>query len=261
MAKENFNYQFPKEILDKKIDKSFFEHRLERVDLFSSEEYRKRYDEIFKDAKNLYFDSTIAKKYIEFNKEVYEEIQKTALSFVSITKKEKTPKSDVEKCLCEMIDNFADSLYINRKICFDLIQTILRKLKINLDKEYENKLDNLPTLRTNEMSFCISMGSQPALVESQITESPVALVQKRGNKIDLIRIANAIYELGLVEHKNGGKLTKQEFFTTFGKAFNLDLSDYDKDLSNSMASSVAYERQTQIFEEMKQKHLDIYNSM
>ena len=28
-------------------------------------------------------------------------------------------------------------------------------------------------------------------------DSPIALVQKRGNKIDLIRIANAMYEIGM----------------------------------------------------------------
>ena len=46
----------------------------------------------------------------------------------------------------------------------------------------------------------------------------------------------------------------------FGKAFNIDLSDYDKDLSNSMASSVAFEKQTRIFDDMKVKHQEIYNS-
>ena len=90
--------------------------------------------------------------------------------------------------------------------------------------------------------------------------SPVALVQKRGNKIDLIRIANAIYELGMVEHKNGGKLTKQDFFAAIGKAFNIDLSNYAKDLSTSMSASVGYEAQTQIFDNLKRKFQEIYNS-
>lgn len=90
-------------------------------------------------------------------------------------------------------------------------------------------------------------------------DSPIALVQKRGNKIDLIRIANAMYEIGMVEHKNGGKLTKQDFFTAFGKAFNLDLSNYAKDLSTSMSASVGYEAQTQIFDELKRKFQEIYN--
>lgn len=90
--------------------------------------------------------------------------------------------------------------------------------------------------------------------------SPVYLAKRKGNKIDLIRIANAIYELGMVEDANGGRLTKKEYMITIGKAFNIDLSDYDKDLSNSMASSVAFEKQTRIFDDMKEKHQEIYNS-
>ena len=90
--------------------------------------------------------------------------------------------------------------------------------------------------------------------------SPVYLAKRKGNKIDLIRIANAIYELGMVEDANGGRLTKKEYMIAFGKAFNIDLSDYDKDLSNSMASSVAFEKQTRIFDDMKVKHQEIYNS-
>lgn len=90
--------------------------------------------------------------------------------------------------------------------------------------------------------------------------SPVYLAKRKGNKIDLIRIANAIYELGMVEDANGGRLTKKEYMITIGKAFNIDLSDYDKDLSNSMASSVAFEKQARIFDDMKEKHLEIYNS-
>lgn len=96
--------------------------------------------------------------------------------------------------------------------------------------------------------------------ESDSFTSPVHLSKKKGNRIDLIRIANAFYELGMVEDANGGRLTKKEFMVAFGHTFNIDLADYDKDLSNSMASSVAYEKQTRIFDEMKEKHQEIYNS-
>ena len=96
--------------------------------------------------------------------------------------------------------------------------------------------------------------------ESGFVTSPVHLSKKKGNRIDLIRIANAVYELGMVEDANGGRLTKKVFMVAFGRTFNIDLADYDKDLSNSMASSVAYEKQARIFDEMKEKHLEIYNS-
>lgn len=80
--------------------------------------------------------------------------------------------------------------------------------------------------------------------------SPLHLSQN-ASKIDLIRIMNAWYECGKVVDANGGKLTKKEFFTWVGKLFNIDLTNYDKDLSNSMSSSVAYDKQIRIFEELK----------
>ncbi|MEE0670038.1 hypothetical protein [Prevotella sp.] len=89
--------------------------------------------------------------------------------------------------------------------------------------------------------------------------SPLQLSQN-ASKIDLIRIMNAWYECGKVADANGGKLTKKEFFTWVGKLFNIDLTTYDKDLSNSMSSSVAYDKQIQIFEELQEKHKSIYQS-
>ena len=56
------------------------------------------------------------------------------------------------------------------------------------------------------------------------------------------------------------RLALLEDFEALGKAFNVDLSGYAKDLSTSMSASVSYEKQTQIFDDMKEKHQDIYNS-
>ena len=89
--------------------------------------------------------------------------------------------------------------------------------------------------------------------------SPLHL-SKNASKIDLIRIMNAWYECGKVVDANGAKPTKKEFFTWVGKLFNIDLTTYDKDLSNSMSSSVARDKQMQIFEELEDKHMSIYQS-
>lgn len=89
--------------------------------------------------------------------------------------------------------------------------------------------------------------------------SPLHL-SKKATKIDLIRVMNAWYECGKVEDGSGAKLTKKEFFTWVGKLFNIDLSNYDKDLSNSMQSGMAFEKQSRIFNELKEKHEDVYNS-
>lgn len=102
--------------------------------------------------------------------------------------------------------------------------------------------------------------SEETVNDSFSVGSPLFLSKKKGTKIDFIRVMNAWYECGKVEDANGTKPTKKEFFTWVGKLFNIDLSDYDKDLSNSMASGVAYDKQTRIFDELKEKQQDIYNS-
>ena len=94
--------------------------------------------------------------------------------------------------------------------------------------------------------------------ENQI-KSPVYLSPKKGNKLDIIRVFNSLYELGKFVGKNGDKITKKEFFIAAGNFMNLDLEHYDKDLSNSTASSVAFEKQVRIFNEMKDKMIEIYN--
>lgn len=90
--------------------------------------------------------------------------------------------------------------------------------------------------------------------------SHVHLNKKKGNKLDIIRVFNALYELGKFVDENGDKLTKKDYFIAVGEFMNMDLEHYDKDLSNSMSSSVAYEKQTRIYDEMKEKHQEIYNS-
>ena len=60
--------------------------------------------------------------------------------------------------------------------------------------------------------------------------SSVYLSPVRGKKIDFIRVVNVLYELGLFTDKDGVRCTKKEAFRAFGRAVNLDLSNYNKDL-------------------------------
>lgn len=76
----------------------------------------------------------------------------------------------------------------------------------------------------------------------------------------MIRIFNSLYELGKFVDENGDKPTKKDFFIAVGKFMNINLEHYDKDLSNSTASSTSYDKQIRIFEEMKDKMTEIYNS-
>ena len=91
-------------------------------------------------------------------------------------------------------------------------------------------------------------------------ESPIYLSTAKGQKIDLIRTLNVMYEQGRFKGKDGSKLTKKEFFTWMGKVLNVDLSDYDKDLSRSMSDSTKLEKHLKTFEDMKQKMTEIWNS-
>lgn len=90
--------------------------------------------------------------------------------------------------------------------------------------------------------------------------SPVFLSTAKGQKIDLIRIINVMYEQGRFKGKEGEKLTKKEVFKAFGKTLNMDLSDYDKDLSRSMSDSTKLEKHTKVFDDMKEKMIEIWNS-
>ena len=91
-------------------------------------------------------------------------------------------------------------------------------------------------------------------------ESPIYLSTAKGQKIDLIRVLNVMFEQGRFKGKDGAKLTKKDFFTEMGHTLHVDLSDYDKDLSRSMSDSTKLEKHTKPFEDMKQRMIDIWNS-
>ena len=91
-------------------------------------------------------------------------------------------------------------------------------------------------------------------------ESPIYLSTAKGQKIDLIRVLNVMFEQGRFKGKDGAKLTKKDFFTEMGHTLHVDLSNYDKDLSRSMSDSTKLEKHTKPFEDMKQKMIDIWNS-
>ena len=100
----------------------------------------------------------------------------------------------------------------------------------------------------------------PTEQDEAFVGSPIYLNTAKGQKIDMIRTLNVMYELGRFTGKDGARLTKKEFFIWMGKVFNVDLSDYDKHLSRSMSDSTKLEKHLKTFDEMKQKMIDIWNS-
>ena len=111
-------------------------------------------------------------------------------------------------------------------------------------------------------SFSVSPSSSSVSVSENGEEkgagSSVYLSPVRGKKIDFIRVVNVLYELGLFTDKDGVRCTKKEAFLAFGRAVNLDLSNYNKDLSRALNDTMTRERQLQIFKDMRQKMAEIY---
>ena len=98
------------------------------------------------------------------------------------------------------------------------------------------------------------------VANGESVESPVFLSGAKGQKIDMIRTLNVMYEQGRFNGKDGTKLKKKDYFKAMGKAMNVDLSDYDKDLSRSMSDSTKLEKHLKTFEDMKEKMTEIWNS-
>ena len=92
-----------------------------------------------------------------------------------------------------------------------------------------------------------------------IPPSPVYLNKKKGMKIDIIRVYNVLYELGCFTGANGQPLAKKDFMDAMGKAINVDLSNYDNDLSRALSDSTKLEKHLSIFNDMHQKMTDIFN--
>ena len=111
-------------------------------------------------------------------------------------------------------------------------------------------------------SFSVSPSGSSVSVSENGEEkgagSSVYLSPVRGKKIDFIRVVNVLYELGLFTDKDGVRCTKKEAFRAFGRAVNLDLSNYNKDLSRALNDTTTRERQLQIFKDMRQKMAEIY---
>lgn len=108
-------------------------------------------------------------------------------------------------------------------------------------------------------SSSVSSVSASEKEEERGAGSSVYLSPVRGKKIDFIRVVNVLYELGLFTDKDGVRCTKKEAFLAFGKAVNLDLSNYNKDLSRALNDTTTRERQLQIFKDMRLKMAEIYN--
>lgn len=102
-------------------------------------------------------------------------------------------------------------------------------------------------------------GTAPS-ANNESVGSPVHLSTTRGTKIDFIRVLNCLYELGFFTDDKGGKISKKEVMTAVGKAVNVDLSEYQNDLSRSLSDSTKLEKHLTIFNRLKEKMTEVFNN-
>lgn len=82
-------------------------------------------------------------------------------------------------------------------------------------------------------------------------DSGLRLVDRKGAKIDLIRVVNAMWELGFFKDQNNHNAHKLTVMKSIGALLGIDLSDYDKDLSQAFDTN-SIERNTKIFKELEE---------
>lgn len=89
--------------------------------------------------------------------------------------------------------------------------------------------------------------------------SSVRLSQVKGKRIDFIRVMNVLCELDFFTNLKGEHVSKKEVFTQMGKALNIDLSNYDKDLSRTRGEGTSRESQLGIFTKMRRKQGEMFD--
>lgn len=130
---------------------------------------------------------------------------------------------------------------------------------VTLIEEAEIEDDSLSRCKQELMRIIDPMKEQFDSHTQGEYKSPVYLAERRGSKIDIIRVLNVLYELATFTGEGGKPISKKEFMTTMGKAINVDLSNYDKDLSRALSDSTALDKHLKIFKDMLQKMTDIFN--
>ena len=131
---------------------------------------------------------------------------------------------------------------------------------ITLIEESEEKDDSLERCKQELIRIIEPIKELFCATTNESPQSPIFLVKRKGVKIDMIRVLNALHELGTFTGKDGNPLSKKEFMISMGKAMNVDLSNYYNDLSRALSDSTTLDKHLKIFNDMHQKMTDIFNS-
>ena len=88
--------------------------------------------------------------------------------------------------------------------------------------------------------------------------SNIQLSEKKGIKVNFIRVINTLCELSFFTDRKGNASTKKEIFKTLGNVLNQDFTTYQIDLTATKAAAKADQKNTLlIFEQMYAKQLEI----
>jgi hypothetical protein len=90
---------------------------------------------------------------------------------------------------------------------------------------------------------------------SSLIHSNFNLNDAKGMKINFIRVINTLYELNFFVNKDNEILHKKDVMKSFGEYLGVDLSNYDKDLSQAINIGES-DKNTMIFDKMKKKMND-----
>lgn len=155
-----------------------------------------------------------------------------------------------------------DSIPKNLELTF--LEWCVKMLKMNLEKH--NKICKDPTncgmnlgydRRLQYVSKLIEKATPeqtellPISLNLPIHDSGLRLVDRKGAKIDLIRVVNAMWELGYFKDQDGLIPPKLTVMKAFGTLLGVDLSEYDKDLSQAFQTN-KIESNTKIFKELEE---------
>ncbi|KAA6326753.1 hypothetical protein EZS27_024178 [termite gut metagenome] len=145
------------------------------------------------------------------------------------------------------------------KLVISMLKTNLTIARRNYDGEdaAENMfLRDISAYESMIETYNVMMQNENNIVA--ISANNICLSEKRGMKIDFIRVINCLYELGFFTDTNGNSITKKDVFAAFGQTINKDLSTFHQDLgSTTNASKADLTSIRKIFEKMLDKQNEL----
>jgi hypothetical protein len=92
-------------------------------------------------------------------------------------------------------------------------------------------------------------------IDPEYEPEDIMIVEDR--KIDVIKILHAMCKIGVLQKKNGSKITQNTVMKLFGKMLNDDFSEYSSNLSTSK-SKTKEPSYMQVFDELRKAAYDYF---